>query len=316
MNPLRPLLDAQDAVILDGGFATELQAHGLDLADELWSAGALLDQSDVVRQVHLDYLLSGADCIIASTYQATEEGFLRRGLRGIEARSLLRRAVLLAVEERDLFWTDEANRSGRLRPLVAASVGPYGAYLADGSEYRGDYDLDEEHLLGFHRHRFAVLAASGADLLACETLPSLVEVRALRRLLEETPGVWAWFSFSCRDEGHLADGTSVEEAAAALDGTPRLAAIGVNCTAPRFVPEIVARLRATSDLPIAAYPNSGRYDLKTKTWFGESLPGAFADVAYESYKNGARLLGGCCHTGPGHVRAIRRRLLGEDHSRS
>ncbi len=316
MNPLLAFLDAQGAMILDGGLATELQARGLDLADELWSAGALLDQTDTVRQVHLDYLRSGADCIIAATYQATEAGFRRRGLRGTEARSLLRRAVRLAVEARDLFWADERNRSERHRPLVAASVGPYGAYLADGSEYTGAYDIDEAGLDEFHRRRFTLLAASGADLLACETLPSLAEVKVLRRLLEETSGAWAWFSFSCRDGGHLADGTPVEEATAALRGCERLAALGVNCTAPRFVPRVVARLHAVSELPIAAYPNSGRYDLKTKTWSGKAPPEPFADVAYESYQNGAKLLGGCCHTGPEHVRAIRRRILGPAYIKS
>jgi len=182
---LKPLLDRFEVILLDGGLATELEARGFDLDDDLWSARLLLEKPEAIRRVHLDYLQAGADCVVTSSYQATIEGFEKKGIGKRKAVDVLRRSVQLAQSARDEFWGNPANRSGRVRPLVAASVGPYGAYLADGSEYTGDYDLDEDGLVKFHRERWDVLATSGADLLACETIPSLPEALALGRLLRE-----------------------------------------------------------------------------------------------------------------------------------
>lgn len=308
-NPVLAFLRRQSPMILDGGLATELEARGCDLADELWSAGYLLMDPDVIRRVHRDYLAAGADCLISATYQATVAGFKKRGLSREESRSLMLRAVELAIEERDAFWRQRP--SGRQRPLVAASVGPYGAYLADGSEYTGDYDRDEEGLYAFHRQRFRLLAASGADLVACETLPSLPEARALLRLLGESAGTWAWLSFSCRDGRHLSDGSEIAAAAAAADAVQRVVAVGVNCTAPRFVAELVDEIRRVTAKPIVVYPNSGElYDVAAKRWLGRPDAGEFAAAAVDWVERGAALVGGCCRTGPEHVRQIRRRLLG------
>ncbi|HEX9731467.1 MAG TPA: homocysteine S-methyltransferase [Thermoanaerobaculia bacterium] len=308
-NPVNAFLRRQQPMILDGGLATEMEARGCDLSDELWSAGYLLLDPDVIRRVHLDYLAAGADCVTAATYQATLRGFRRRGLSLHDARTLLLRAVELAREARDRFW--EEAPPGRLRPLVAASVGPYGAYLADGSEYTGAYDRDENALVAFHRRRFALLAASGADLLACETVPSAAEARALLRLLRESPGTWAWLSFSCRDGRHLADGSEIAAIAAEAAAGERVAAVGVNCTAPRFVPELLDEIRRVSERPIVVYPNSGElWDAAAKRWRGRPDPDDFAAAAAVWVERGAALVGGCCRTGPEHVRRIRRRLLG------
>lgn len=295
-------------MILDGGLATEMEAQGCDLSDELWSAGYLLLDPDVIGRVHRDYLAAGADCVITATYQATLTSFRRRGLSPREARALLNRAVELAVEARDAFWNDAP--PGRRRPLVAASIGPYGAYLADGSEYTGAYDRDEDGLMAFHRRRFELLATSGADLLACETLPSATEARALLRLLRDSPGTWAWFSFQCRDGRRLADGSEIAAAAAEVAACERVAAVGVNCTAPRFVPELVERIRGVTDRPIVVYPNSGEhYDVGTRSWLGTPDPEDFATAAAGWVERGAALVGGCCRTGPEHIRRIRERLV-------
>ena len=198
MNPITPFIERQGALVLDGGLATELERRGADLSDVLWSARLLADDPALIRQVHLDYYWAGADCCTSASYQATVPGFMARGLSDGDARALIRRSVTLAAEARDAFWAAGPHRR-RLRPLVAASVGPYGAYLADGSEYIGDYDLDEAGLLEFHRERWALLASSGADLLACETIPSFAEARALADLLAQTAGAWGWVRLPFRD---------------------------------------------------------------------------------------------------------------------
>lgn len=313
-DPLAPFLATQGVLILDGGLATELEARGHDLSDELWSARLLADDPEAIRAVHFDYLEAGADCIVTASYQATVEGFARRGRSEAEAVALLRSAVTIAREARDAFWGDAERRAGRRRPLVAASVGPYGAARADGSEYTGDYDLDEAGLFEFHRQRFELLAAAGADLLACETIPSRAEARALARLVREHPATWAWLSFCCRDSARSADGSDFASLVAEIAPIRNLAAVGVNCTAPAHVAELVAAARAVTAKPIVVYPNSGAgWDAVARRWTDiDAAPesaGDFASGAALWHASGAALVGGCCRVGPREIVAIRRALL-------
>ncbi len=311
MNPIKSFIDRYGAFILDGGLATQLEAHGCDLSDDLWSARLLLDDPQIIRQVHAEYLWSGADCIISASYQATIPGFMAKGLSLKEAKRLIRLAVEIAVEERDTYWDSlsERNKRFRLRPLVAASVGPYAAYLADGSEYTGIYDKDLEELIEFHRDRWHLLSGTEADILACETIPVRREAHALAQLLKETPGRYAWFSFACRDGKHINDGSLLQPTAAALAKLKHAAAIGVNCTPPQYIPSLIRELRSAVDQPIIVYPNSGeRYDVQTHRWRGESVPSEFGTFSREWRKLGAGAIGGCCRTTPQHIRQIRDRF--------
>ncbi|MEM7587847.1 MAG: homocysteine S-methyltransferase [Acidobacteriota bacterium] len=306
---LQPFFDSRGYLVLDGGLATALEARGFDLDDPLWSARLLLEDPAALEQLHFDYLEAGADCLISASYQASFEGLGRRGLGREETSDLLRRSVQLARQARERFWT-EGRRDGRCYPLVAASVGPYGAILADGSEYTGAYGLDEAALVDFHAERFEVLATSGADLLACETIPSSVEARALRQLLEAEPGIPAWISFSCRDGEHLSDGSELAEAVAELAGCRRLIAVGVNCTAPHFIPSLIERLQRVSELPIVVYPNSGEgYDAVHKRWLPQAEPWSLASSGSDWLRAGARLIGGCCRTGLEDIQSLRSLLL-------
>ncbi len=312
-DPFARFLHLQGAVVLDGGLATELEARGFDLDDDLWSARLLIERPEAIRRLHHDYLLAGADCVISASYQATISGFGRRGIEPGAAEGLLQLAVKLALEARDDFWSRPENRRGRLEPRVAASVGPYGAYLADGSEYTGGYrGAGENQLMDFHRRRLEILSASGADLLACETIPSAIEARALARLLDQVPGPPAWLSFCCRDDRRLGDGSELATIVEALDGHQRIAAFGVNCVAPRYVHGLIARLSGATSKPIAVYPNSGEaWDAAGKRWVkGEGAQGNAAGAASVAWhRAGARLIGGCCRTGPRDVGRIRASLL-------
>jgi homocysteine S-methyltransferase len=307
VNPIADILTDHPLVILDGALATELEGRGCDLNDPLWSAKVLLEDPARIGAVHADYYAAGADGVITATYQASVEGFARRGLDRAAALALMGRAVTLAAEVRDAFWAVPENRPGRPRPFVAASIGPYGAYLADGSEYRGDYGLSEAQLMDFHRPRMAAVVAAGADILACETIPCMVEARALVRLLSEFPDTHAWFSFSAKDGGGIHHGERIADCAAILDGYPQVAAVGVNCTAPQFVPELIGNIQQHTQKPVIVYPNSGEvYEVGTRTWQGDPTPDAFARMARAWHRCGAQLIGGCCRTTPADIAAIAR----------
>lgn len=303
-------------LVLDGALATELERRGADLNDPLWSARVLVEQPELIHQVHLEYFHAGADVATTASYQASFEGFARRGLGRAEAEQLMRLSVELALHARDEFWSayrDDPAASAlpaRKRPLVAASVGPFGAMLADGSEYRGYDGVTEAELRAFHAPRLRILATSGADLLACETIPCLAEARALATLLEEVPHGGAWISFSCRDGSHNSQGEPWGDCVAALDGFASVSAIGVNCTAPQHIPRLLATARARTGKPIVVYPNAGeQYDPVGKRWSGAAAcgHGTFAEQAMGWTRAQAQLIGGCCRTTPADIAELRRR---------
>lgn len=306
-HPFTDHLSLRGHVLLDGGLATQLEVHGHDLNDPLWSARLLVEDPESIVRAHTAFLEAGADCIVTSSYQATIEGFEQRGFGRDESRRLLLSSHELGVRARDAY-VETHDPAGPI-PQVAASIGPYGAFLADGSEYRGDYDLDVAGLVDFHRERFELLAGA-ADLLAIETIPSLDEASALRALLVENGRTPAWVSFSCRDGEHLCDGTPLAEAAALFVDLPQVFAAGLNCTAPQHVRGLVDRLRASGwPREIVAYPNSGEaYDASSKAWVEGSATCSIAASVASWRDAGARVIGGCCRVTADELRGLRSAL--------
>ncbi|XP_055813239.1 selenocysteine methyltransferase isoform X3 [Solanum dulcamara] len=286
--------------VIDGGFATELERHGADLNDPLWSAKCLLTDPHLVRAVHLDYLEAGADIILSSSYQATIQGFKAKGYSIEESESLLKRSVEIACEARDVYYnrcresSSDHSTDGKVlkqRPiLVAASVGSYGAYLADGSEYSGEYGdaIDLNFLKDFHRRRVQLLSDSGADLIAFETVPNKVEAQAFVELLKEedikTP---AWLSFNSKDGVNVVSGDSLSECAAIGESCEKVLAVGINCTPPRFILDLILSIKQS---------NTGVTDED------------FVPYVNKWCEAGASLVGGCCRTTPNTIRAIHNAL--------
>jgi homocysteine S-methyltransferase len=298
------------ALVLDGGLATQLEAQGADLSDRLWSARLLVEAPEEIVAAHLAFYRAGAQVATTASYQATFEGFAARGLDHAAATDLLRRSVELADRARSI-----ALEEGVAEPLfVAASIGPYGAMLADGSEYRGEYGRTVAELADFHRERFRVLAETGADVLAVETIPEIEEALAVVLLLGELPGTAAWISFSCADGGHLRGGAPIEAAVEAISDAPGVVATGVNCTAPEHVDELIERIRSVSSLPIAVYPNSGEgWDAVARRWTGTGAGRVDGEAAVRWRSAGALLIGGCCRVSPNQVGAMGQALaIGSD----
>ena len=296
--------------VLDGGLATELEDRGHDISGKLWSGHVLLNDPKAVEQVHYDYIAAGADIITSASYQLSPLGMIEAGYDKSQAQRVLELSVELAVKARDRCLDDGVVSDGASTPLIAASIGPYGAYLADGSEYTGDYDLDNGALYEFHQERVAVLTQTDADFIAFETVPSLSEAMVLVELGRDYGEPPIWISFSCRDGEHLSDGTKVRDAVnAVLCGRPNLIAIGVNCTAPQYVEPILRQFANTEAVPLVAYPNSGEgWDAVHRCWVGENGPIDFSEYAQRWIAAGANIIGGCCRTGPAHIRQLRELL--------
>ncbi len=280
-----PWLPLHTPVLLDGGLATQLEDQGADLRTRLWSAQVLVDDPAAVVAAHTAFFAAGAQVATTASYQAPVE--------------LVRLSVRLAQQARNRFAGDGHRR------WVAGSVGPYGASLADGSEYRGDYGLTVAQLRAWHRPRIAALVQAEVDVLALETIPTLVEVEAL--LLEVAgTGLPCWLSVTATGERTRAGEPAYAAFALARD-VPEVIAVGVNCLDPNHVPGLLALAAEASGKPGVAYPNRGEgWDAETKTWTG---PGAFDPAAVSGWvAAGARLVGGCCRVTPADIAAMRTAL--------
>lgn len=295
-------LNIEYPLLLDGGLSNQLEKQGCRLDDPLWTALMLKENPQEIVKAHLAYLNAGAKCIISASYQATIQGFADWGIDEKEAEKLILKSVDLAKEAIKLFLKRHPERQ---KPLIAASIGPYGAYLADGSEYTGDYNLSLEELQEFHDRRIQLLDQSHSDLLACETIPSFIEAQAIAKLLANCKKQ-AWMSFSCKDEKHINDGTPIKECIDYIWDHPNIFAVGVNCTKPQYITSLIETIKkGAGDKRIVIYPNSGeRYLAFSKTWdkgegtcFSPSLVQEWLDA-------GADMIGGCCRVGPELIREI------------
>jgi len=278
-----------EPVVIDGGMSNALERRGHDLSDALWSARLLRDAPDELAAVHRAYYLAGAEVATTASYQASEEGFMRAGVGRAEARRLVADSVVIARTVRDSLADDGHSR------LVAASVGPYGAMLADGSEYRGCYGVGHSVLRDFHAPRLELLASAGPDLLAVETVPDVDEAEVLVGLLDDI-GLPTWVSYSVSGPRTRA-GQPLAEAFEVAADARSVVAVGVNCCAPADVLPALRTAARVTDLPLVAYPNSGEaWDGVTRRWTGS--PGFDVALAPEWVAAGARYVGGCCRVGP------------------
>ena len=283
--------------VVDGGLSTVLDAQGFDLRHPLWTGRLITESPEALVEAHLAYLRSGAEVLITASYQASVAGLENMGLSRQAAEAALASTTELAREA--VFRHGSA-------ALVAASVGPYGATRADGSEYRGNYGIDEAELLDFHRQRLEVLVASGPDLLAIETIPSVAEARAIAGAMLSVAPTPSWFAFVCRDAQHTAGGDRIEDAIEVAASIPGIVAVGVNCTDPRLIGPLLDRAAAVTDLPLVAYANSGQsWNAAGAHWQGEPVPADDPALVARWIDAGARLIGGCCGAGPTQIASLR-----------
>lgn len=333
-NSLSTYLTTGHPIILDGALATYLETLGADITSALWSASILLKNPLLIQQTHLDYFRAGANVAITASYQASVAGLREHlHLSDGDAKAVVAKSVELARQARDVYVAEvvaalsvdekeriaanggalgeyEASVRGKL--FIAGSVGPYGAYLADGSEYTGAYNLPKEEMKDFHRGRIQALVDAGVDVLACETIPCKSEAEALLELLAtEFKGTEAWFAFTLRDGTHISDGTPLAEVARLFESSERVVAVGFNCVADDVGLEA---LRVLGPLlkrgTMVVYPNSGeQWNAKAREWEGKRTEGStLADKTMEWWKAGAGMIGGCCRTTPEDIGIMKKAL--------
>jgi homocysteine S-methyltransferase len=259
-----------------------------------------VNEPDKIEKVHQNYYDAGANIAITASYQATVAGFERLGHTTEESRALIKRTVQLAIQA-------QAKSQGTQEKWVAASVGPYGAYLADGSEYRGNYGLSQTELVDFHRERLELLLEAGADLLAIETIPDITEIQALIELLAQHPKATAWLTVTLKDAHHLCDGTDLRVFQQLAESSEQIIAYGINCVQPDLVLPALEYLKKNATKPLVAYPNSGAiYDPTTKVWtHSHAVDEVFSNEALKWHESGCKWIGGCCCTSSKEIKLLR-----------
>lgn len=282
----------EQILVLDGGLSTALERQGHRVGGLLWTARLVLEDPDEIVRAHASFVTAGADVVISSSYQASEAGFVHAGASPVEARRALAST------------TDLARRSGAR--FVAASVGPFGALLGDGSEYHGRYEASWDEVRRLHRERLTVLADTGPDVFAVETIPSVAEAEIVLDELHRIGAAPAWLAMSCVDGEHTCAGDGIGAAGRLAAAAPGVVAVGVNCTAPQHVADLLGWLCTATDLPLVAYPNHGReWDGEHECWVGEAGADAESQVAgWVGLRT--RLVGGCCGNGPDEIARIAR----------
>jgi S-methylmethionine-dependent homocysteine/selenocysteine methylase len=311
----------EPTVVIDGGLSTALVDNGCDLDHPLWTARSLTADGPgnaaagvdaaagaavhPIVAAHLAFLRAGARVLITASYQASRRGLMADGCTPAEADAALARTTTLARDAVARFDRDGGASADVPTVRVGASVGPFAAVLADGSEYRGHPPIDADALVAFHRERLDVLVASRPDLLVCETLAGAFEASAIADALggrDDAPP--AWVSFTCATGARTFGGDRIEDAVAAALAVPGIEAVGINCTAPGLVTELLERARAVTELPFVVYPNRGRtWDTTARSWRGASSAWPPLEVA-RWVALGTRWVGGCCGVGPADIAAL------------
>ncbi|MFZ2347422.1 MAG: homocysteine S-methyltransferase [Lactococcus chungangensis] len=281
-------INEQDIVILDGSMSRLLEEQGLEINHRLWTALALVEQPEAIYQVHKQYFDAGANVAITASYQATVKSFEDVGYSEKQAIAYIERSVTLAKKAK------QDSKGGQAK-WIAGSIGPYGAYLSDGSEYTGAYQISDYELKDFHEERIKALIASGVDVLAIETIPRLDELRVILNIIAVI-NFPVWVSISLKDTAHLANGDSLADFQQLVEQDQNVIAYGINCVSPQLVAPVIENLSVAATKPLVAYPNSGAiFDAVTKTWSEEiSVEQVFSTDARCWHQKGAKLIGGCC----------------------
>ena len=288
-------------MILDGGLSFPVEKRNINLNSKLWTSELLISNEKLIKSIHLEYLKAGAQFITTASYQASIESLKKEGFNFQESKKIILKSVDLAEEVKKLFIKKYINKK---KILIAASIGSYGSFLSDGSEYKGDYNVNDKTIFDFHESKIQILENSKANILAFEAIPNYREAKIISKILENCKKK-SWISFTCKNELEISDGTLLAKCCNFLKNNPNIFALGVNCTSPKYVTQLIKILKNNcGDKKIIIYPNSGKkYDSKNKSWIGKKN-NSFDILLKEWINLGVDILGGCCGIGPNQIKKI------------
>ncbi|UQS86266.1 homocysteine S-methyltransferase [Nicoliella spurrieriana] len=305
MSKISQWAQQQPTILIDCALSYGLEQRNIQLNNKLWTASALQSHPDIIKAIHKDYFNAGSNMTVTDTYQGSVPGFIDAGYTKEQAIELIQRSVKLAREA-------QAEVTVPQTTWVAGAIGPYGAFLADGSEYVGNYGISEAELIKFHQDRLQTLVEAGVDLLAFETIPDFTELKAIKQLLSQYPGIDAFVSCSIKDAHHISDGTDLLEVQALLETIPNVIAYGFNCNHPEFTVPGLTYLhdhQTNANQSLIVFPNSGaHYDPSTKEW-SQATAFSFGKAAKEWQAAHAKWIGGCCEVSVQDERDMRDALF-------
>jgi|TARA_B110000881_G_C18561313_1_gene510027 homocysteine S-methyltransferase len=288
-------------MILDGGLSFPIEKKGINLNSKLWTTELLISNQKIIKDVHLKYLKAGAQFITTCSYQASIKSLKNRGFNFEESKKIILKSITIAEEVKNIYNKKYTNKK---KILIAASIGSYGSYLSDGSEYKGNYDVNDKIIFDFHKSKIQILENSNADVLAFEAIPSYRETKIISKILEDSKKK-SWISFTCKNDLEISDGTLLAQCCKYLKNHPNIFAIGVNCTSPKYISNLIKILKNNcGEKKIIVYPNSGKkYDSINKNWIGKKN-NSFDILLKEWIDLGVDIIGGCCGIGPNQIKKI------------
>jgi len=285
--------------LLDGSLSYPLEKQGYNLNKKLWTGDALINDPNVIKKIHKDYLVAGVDFISTSTYQISYRVLKEMGYNLNEIKDIFKRSVDLvqdAIEETKI----------KRKVKIVGSYGPFGASLSDGSEYTGKYKTSDEIIMSYHIDNMNIIKELDIDIVLYETIPCLREIEILSKVVEEYKKE-VWISFTCNKDLEFRDGTSIMKACKILSSIENISTIGINCFSPLLAEKAIKKLKKNSNKKILIYPNSGEiYNNKDKNWYGEKY---FDNSMIKKWLAlSPDIIGGCCRVGFEDIQNMRKEI--------
>jgi S-methylmethionine-dependent homocysteine/selenocysteine methylase len=294
MGKISGLLDKQAVIILDSAMGTELESRGVDISLPLWSAKALIDNPDTVRQIHIDNIDAGADIITTNTFRTQRRTFEKANFsyQGLDYAGTARTLTETAVE-----IAKDAVMITRDDVIIAGSIAP----LEDC--YRPDLVPDTDTLCSEHYENVTNLTDAGADILLPETMNSVREISAILNQIHKT-GKEYMISMICRNSDELLSGEKIKDAVNIIDKFSP-SAVMVNCIHPSLGENILKTLKSLTGVPLGIYANVGEAAHEKNTRFETDFtPLQYYNFAVKWKALGAVIIGGCCGTSHGFTGKI------------
>ena len=282
--------------LLDGSMSFPMEQLGYNLKNKLWTGKALINNPDLIKDIHKGYIDAGADFISTSTYQISFDRLKNMGYQSEEIKKIFQKSVDIvkdAIEESKL----------KKEIKIVGSFGPYASYDPEASEYIGEYDSTDIEIKKFHLNNIRIIEETDLDIILYETIPCLREIKILSEALSHSTKE-IWISITCNEEMEFRDGSSFKDACEIISKIEKITTMGINCFSPLLVKKAIDLLKKYSNKKILIYPNSGEiYNPKERFWTGNN------EFNNSMIKNWLSLypdiIGGCCRIGYDDIKKMR-----------